>query len=414
MLGYNGGLGLWTDSVLQIQNRDLAILYTIIINLYLITNHKFHLPNFKWIVSYKILIAFITLCALFSLFHYKFSLYQVFQGGRNYFLIASLPILIRINPRELNKILSLFIFFITITSILYILQIILGRPIMPYEGEGTIDSSTGLIRLYNSPYNVAFFLTMTFISPHYFKGKIVLYRLLFFSALLCTLGRTGIISGIMMVLLALLLNGKFSYFSKYSILIGIMLIPFLDTISKRFEGGGTQNDLKQIMKGEFGENYQNSSNATMTYRFAWIYERAKYLSERPIGEKIFGLGLISDSQKQVYKMYHFKIGLFDNKVNQITQLSTPDSSYGNLIANLGFAGTFIYLLFAISLTTFFFVNKDIHPLFIVCSAYSIVLFVISFSGNLLSQTKTFSFLFLFIPIYIYHKSKRSKLKQTTI
>lgn len=408
MLGYNGGFGLWTDQILGIKNHDLAVIFTGLINIYLILNKKIYLPRLSWIKFYNLLVLFIAACFLFSLIHYQFSFYQVFQGGRNYLLIASLPILIQVRPYELNRILQLLIIIVSITSILYILQIIIGRPIMPYNGNGTTDPSTGLIRLYNSPYNVSFFLTLTFILPNYFKGPIALYRLIFFCALLCTLGRTGIFSGIMMVLLALLLNGKFSSLAKYSILIAIMLIPFIGTLSKRFEKGGTQNDIQQIMKGQFDENYQSASDATLTYRFAWIYERAEYLSRRPLGEQIFGLGLISDSQKKVHQMYHFKIGLFDKNINQITQLSSPDTSYGNLIVNLGFAGTIIYMIFAISLTVFFVKNRNIHPLFIACSSYSIILFIISFSGNSLSQTKTFSFLFIFIPIYLYHKRKSIK------
>lgn len=408
MLGYSGGFGLWTDQILGIKNYDLAVIYTCIINIHLIVNKKFYLPRLNWIISYKLLFAFIIACFLFSLIHYQFSLYQVFQGGRSYLLIASLPILVKIKPHEFNRVLQLLIIIISITSILYILQIIIGRPIMPYDGKGSIDPSTGLIRLYNSPYNISFFLTLTFIFPNYFKGPIILYRLIYFCALLCTLGRTEIFSGIMMVLLALLLNGKFTSLAKYSILIAIMLIPFIGTLSKRFEKGGTQNDIQQIMKGQFDENYQSAGDATLTYRVAWIYERAEYLSQRPLGEQIFGLGLISDSQKKVHQMYHFKIGLFNNNTNQIAQLSTPDTSYGNLIVNLGFVGTIIYIMFAISLTSFFVKNRNIHPLFIACSSYSIILFIISFSGNSLSQTKTFSFLFIFIPIYVYHKIKTIK------
>lgn len=400
MSGYGGGgFGLWTDSILQIQNRDLALIYTFIINIYLITTKKFRLPNLKWIFYYKTLIIFLTLCLFFSLVYYKFSIYQIIQGGRNYLLIASLPILIHITPKEFYKIFKIIIAIITLTSILYILQVVFNRPIMPYTGKGAIDSSVGLIRLYNYPFEIAFFLTLSFIVPRYFKGNILFYRVLFFIALICTFGRTQIITGILMILLALFLQGRLSKLTKYSILIIIMCIPFIGVISKRFEQGNTKNDLQQILNGEFGENYQSSADATFTYRFAWMYERASYLIKRPLSEQIFGLGMIADSQNEVHKMYKFKIGLYNKDLNRIVQLSTPDISYGNLFVNLGFIGAFFYLLFAIKLTSFFYKERNKDPLFIVCTAYMIMLFIKAFSSNSLSQPQFFSFMFLFLPIY---------------
>lgn len=404
MMGYNGGFGLWTDSVLQIQNKDIAIVYTFAINIYLIASGKFYLPNLSWIKYYKLLILFIIACVIFSLTYYEFSPYQVLQGGRAYLLLASLPILVQIKHTELNKLLQLLILVAVVTSGLYILQIVFGRPIMPYAGKGSIDQAAGLIRLYNSPANLTFYLTLSFIAPQYFKGKIIVYRILFFTALICTLGRTGIFTGIMMVFLALAMTGKFSNISKYAILIGIMLIPFWGTISKRFEKGNTQNDLQQILRGDFGKNYE-SSDATMTYRLAWVYERGYYMIHRPVCEQIFGLGLISESQDRTHQLYHFNIGLYNGETGHINQLSTPDIAYGNLLVNLGFAGLVIYILFFIHFGVFFFKNRRIHPIYTVCSAATIITLISSFSGSSFSQPQTFSIYFIFIPIYLSIKKK---------
>lgn len=400
MMGYSGGFGLWTDSVLQVQNKDIAIIYTFVINIYLITNGKFYLPNLSFVKYYKLLILFIIACVLFSLTYYEFSPYQVLQGGRAYLLLASLPILIHIKQAELNKLLKLLILVAAITSGLYILQIVFERPIMPYAGKGSIDPTVGLIRLYNSPANLTFFLTLSFIAPQYFKGKIIFYRTLFFAALMCTLGRTAIFSGIMTVFLALAMTGKFSNISKYAILIGIMLIPFWSTLSNRFEKGNTEDDLQQIMQGDFGKDYE-SSDATLTYRFAWVYERAYYMIHRPMCEQIFGLGLISESQKRTHQLYHFDIGLYNGETGHINQLSTPDIAYGNLLVNLGFVGLIIYIVFFIHLAIFFFKNRHIHPIYTVCSAATIMTFITSFSGASLSQPQTFAIYFIFIPIYLH-------------
>lgn len=408
MMGYSGGFGLWTDTVLGTKNKDLAIIYTFAINACLILQGKFYLPKLPWMKYYKLLVVFIGLTALFSLFYYYFTPYQVLQGGRDYLLIASLPVLIRIKPFELDKIIRLLIIVATVTSVLYILQIVLGRPLMPYNGEGSTDPSTGLIRLYNSPANLTFFLTMTFVTPYYFsKRRINFYRVLFFVALVCTLGRTSIFTGIMTVFLALVLTGNFSKTIKYGVLIGLLMIPFIGTLSNRFEKGGTENDLQQIMAGNFDENYQSSGDATMTYRLAWVYERADYLLHRPLGEQIFGMGFISDSQPVVHKKYNFKLGLTSEETGERSQLSTPDIAYGNLLTQLGFVGTILYLLFAIHLAIFFFKQRKLHPLFVVCSAFTIIMFIVSFAGSSRMNAQSFSFLFIFLTLYLHRRNRIS-------
>lgn len=402
MTGYSGGFGLWTDIILGIKNDDLAIIYTFLINIYLITNGKFRLPPLKCIKSYKAVLLFISASVLFSLLYYQFTPYQILQGGRNFLLLASLPILIRIQPTELNKLIQLLIIVTTLTSILYIMQIALRRPIMPYGNKWSIDPSTGLIRLYNSPANLSFYLTLSFIIPKYFKGNINVYRILFFVALICTLGRTGIFTGIMTVLLAILLTGRFSKSMKYVILICLMFLPFVDIISNRFERGDTQNDLKQVMKGDL-----ENGGGTMTFRIAWINERASYLADRSLGEQIFGLGLISDSQPIVNKMYNFRVGLINKETGYPVQLGTADIAYGNLLTKLGFMGGIIYLWFTISLTLFFFKYKKVHPLLLTCSAYMITMFITSFAGSNLSEVRQFSYLFIFIPIYFYYLKNKT-------
>lgn len=146
----------------------------------------------------------------------------------------------------------------------------------------------------------------------------------------------------------------------------------------------------------------------MTFRIAWINERASYLADRSLGEQIFGLGLISDSQPIVNKMYNFRVGLINKETGYPVQLGTADIAYGNLLTKLGFMGGIIYLWFTISLTLFFFQHKKVHPLLLTCSAYMITMFITSFAGSNLSEVRQFSFLFIFIPIYFYYLKNITK------
>ena len=114
------------------------------------------------------------------------------------------------------------------------------------------------------------------------------------------------------------------------------------------EDNSKKKDLKinAIFNGGIQETvYVGNSKdvGTFTYRLAWIYERADYLSTRPMEENVFGLGLISDSQTQkVNSMYAFGLGLMDEEEN-IAQLTTPDISYGNLLSKYGYVGGVLFL-----------------------------------------------------------------------
>lgn len=396
MLGYSGGFGLWTDKVLGVKNMDLALVYTFVINGYLLlTRQNLFRPyrnhSHVWLILYKVLIAFLLCCAVFSYVHYHFTPYQILQGERSFLLLLSLPILVRVKPVELQRILELCLWITVLTSVLYILQVVFGRPLMPYNGEYKLDSTVGLVRLYNSPALLDFFIIASFVCPRFFPGNVNVYRIIFFVALMMTLGRTQIFTTLLGVVLATVFTGKATTLLKAIAVLGILFLPFMEMVTQRFDEGSTSADIRSTMSGGAAE--YSGGDGTLTYRMAWIYERYDYLKDRPMSEQIFGLGMISGSQPIVYKMYRFQIGLI-NEYGEIHQLDTPDTSYGNLLSKLGFVGMFIYLGFCISLAVFIFRKRLEFPMMIVCAAGLIVLFIGSMSGSALSEPRNFTFYFL--------------------
>lgn len=184
------------------------------------------------------------------------------------------------------------------------------------------------------------------------------------------------------------------------------MIPLIDIIGSRLEGGDTSTDLQSIINGEFITDAQMGYNSggTFSYRIAWVAERILYLLNRPIGEQIFGLGFISEaSQSIVDRMYDFQLGLMNPETKKIMQLSTPDIAYGNLISKLGICGCAIYIIFTIKLTAFFYKRKGQNALYAVFSALMISMFINSLSGNTLSEPKNFTLFFLAIAYYINTK-----------
>lgn len=404
MMGYGGGFGLWTDEVLGAKNGDLAIIYTFVISIVMVFKRQYNIPKWSFVVQYKWFILFLFASVLFSLFYYHFTPFQILQGGRSFLLIFSFPILVNIKQRDFDKVLQLLIKVCVLTSMLYILQTISRHAIMPY-GEFDTDPTTGLPRFYNSPANLDIFLALTFLKPELFKGRIIYYRILFFLALVCTLGRTQIITTILLVFIALFFDGKIQKIGKYVLVIGVMMLPFIGVLSDRFTGDEA-SDFSDIQAGNFKEGYvQGRDQGTLLYRFAWVYERYDYIIHRPLGEQLFGLGLISDSQPWVDKHYNFKIGLSNPDGIGAVQLSTPDISYGNIMTRLGFLGGVIYIIFIVSLL-FFLLKRRKDNVFILVSAASIMLlFINSFSGSLMSETRSFTIYFLFLSFLFNNKRK---------
>lgn len=403
-----GGLGLWTDAVLGMKNADCAIIYTFLISVYMVLKRRWKIPRVSWRNKFVLFVGFLMASLLFSYNHYGLSPYQILQGGRSFLLVFSLPILLHATPDEVRKVLRMLLWVCLFTSVLYILQIlVVGGPIMPYPGEVGIDKTTGLVRMYNFPANLSVFLALSFLCPAFMPRVIslTLIRGILFVALMCTLGRTGIATGLLTVMLALVLDGKFKKIGTAVILLGILSIPFISTISQRFEEGGTSNDLGQIMQGNFDEDYRNEGDATMLYRFAWCYERASYLTERPMGEQMFGLGMCSDSQDWAYDHYHFKTGLLNKERMRPTQLWTPDISFGNMIVQLGFLGMFIYLYFYVSLARYFWKLRHGNMLFLLMSAFSIMLMVEGFAGSGLSEVRSLSLMFLVMSLAFHAGGK---------
>lgn len=399
MVGYGGGFGLWTDSVLGIKNADMAVVYTFIVSVYMVHKGQYRITRFSFIRSYVWLMLFLICSVAFSLFYYKFGAYYVLQGSRGYLLFLSLPILSNISSGDFQKLMRAYMWVTTITSVLYILQIILGRPIMPY-GDGTsnsylLDESTGLVRLYNSPVYNTFFLCLTFVYPGYFGRRVNVFRVVYFMALMSTLGRTGIFTSILTVGLAMFFTGKVGKMFKMSLVLGILFIPFIDMLSNRFEKGGTETDIQTLLRGG-ASTYESGDGGTMTYRMAWVLERCVYLSERPIGEQIFGLGLITDSYPDVLKLYRFKLGLYNEQTGDVNQMNTPDIAYGNLVSNWGYGGSVIYLFFVFSLIRFFYKNRKSNPFVTVAAASLAILPLVAFAGNNMSQPSSFVIYFVIL------------------
>lgn len=298
---------------------------------------------------------------------------------------------------------------------LYIIQVLTGAEVLPYKYAGEVkeDQYTGVLRYYNSPHLLAFFLYMTMLYPlrNYVLNNMA--AVAFLAALLCTQGRTAISIVLICLLLGYLVRGRLSGSVRIAIIICLVLLPFTELIISRYEESSTKDDIQAVLNGDFIDKVKNGEpiEGTLMFRFAWVYERALYMSERPFSEKIFGLGMISDSQKDVVNsMYHFTVGLIDEETELPVQLGTSDIAYGNMLTQLGYCGGFLLLFIWIRLAILFFKRRKVDSLLLCMSLFVISRILGSVSGSHISIAAYLAIPFLMLPI-MWEDIGKGKIKK---
>ncbi len=405
------GFYILTDNIMGLKNQDTALLYSICILLY---SHFYesrirYKHNEQLAKSLKLFFSFMILNVLFSIFHYGLDLVQIVQGGRRYFILFSFFFLQKVRNSDINWLIRCVIKITFITSILYIIQCLTGLPVLPEsERYFSNDSVDGTLRYYNFPPYLDISIFVLVFSNKFFRKKVsLLYLFTMLVALFCTQGRTFIVGTLIVILIGLYLNGSFSKTMKYVILGAMVLIPFMPILIERFESGdkSSTDDLTSILNGDF-MRADGQFSGTMTYRFALVYERMSYLTNRPISEQIFGMGLLSDQQTQlVRRMYNFQIGLRDRETGDIAQLSTPDIAYGNLICRLGFVGMILYLAIWGMMLFQAYKNKKQDTLVFCLFLYLLNFVFTSFSGATISYSETIILPMLLIAYMDHEKEK---------
>ena len=395
-----------TDDVLGQKNHDLAFVYTFVILIYSALFEKSATriddKNIqKWLY---IFLTFLVLDVMFSYSHYQFTPYQILQGSRASFLFLSYFFLRKVRTKDLLWLNEVF-FYITLgTSVLYILEVFFGMPLLPYDAmKVKVDEYTGINRYYNSPPLLYWYIFVCVLCPHIIKSRLTFVSIFIFAvALIATLGRTQIAMTTAVVMFGLVWQGRArSIFSALAVAL-LLVAPFADTISARFAGNfenSTESEIKSIFTGGIEQTVQTGNArdvGTLTYRLAWIYERAQYLSNRPLSENIYGLGLISDSQVlTVHSRYAFMLGLTDEDDN-IAQLFTPDISYGNLLSKYGYVGGMLFLMIWIHMLLYLFKYRNDDDLAFVGFLLLVNCFLLGFSGTTISDQG-----YMIFPLMVY-------------
>ena len=393
----------------------MAIVYMVVICVISLITHKKGFYRKDNLSKYlNILGIFLLLSCFVSYFYYGFTLVQIITVVRGYLYILSYYILRDLTLEQHKKLFSYLSAIAFFSCIVYLLQIPLKRPLLFTINEFNSDQGDrygGLLRFTNIPPLRDLFFFLSFFAFSYYNQQIKpkYQKIIYSLSILLSFGRTATITAFGILVAALSFKKK--KYIAWIILAFILLYPVITFISDTMNKRDSSVDMEMIAKGEY-KNYTTGYKAestTMTYRFAWVYERWEYIKARPLIEKLFGLGFISEEDPEALKRYRFRVVDYGAQSDTFQLIYSSDIAFGNFITRWGLLGSVLLLSVWFNLLSFFWKNRQ-NDLAYAALALWLYLFICNFSSRGMSETNT---MINFFAIYAYFNTL-NKTKNETI
>lgn len=406
MLFISRGFGLIPERDSGFKFSFAAFIYTII---FFILNHKGIARNYQKNFAFKMLIFFLVFVILsisFSIFYYDFPAFSCISTGLRYFTLLAYVCFYKLSGKSFAKLMRLIFYVTFLASLVFVFEVTTGIQIVCSGDQNLgLEGSSGLYWGISSPILSRFFVYISFfnkeIIPKYFR---LASMILFPVVIIFTTSRTAMIAMGFTVLLILYILGSLKKNGKILLIFTLLIVILQPYILPRLhKDGDTSSDMEYVMKGDFSRaSYTSENGLTMLYRLAWINERLDYMFKRPTVELLMGLGMINDNEAVVHHKYHFRYGLLTDDGIHTQQLQTGDIAWGNLVTRFGIVGSFIYMIFIVSLVRYSFKYRKNEKLSAILFGMMISLFITSFADNILSDPYAMSCYFVF---FGYIKSK---------
>jgi O-antigen ligase len=334
---------------------DFALLYVLILFPYAIFKVPKTVLKGRIAKSIFLFLGFVLVCVFVNGFLWDISWDEIIRTSRYFFIILSYFLFVKLPVHTINKIFRVLFVIILMQSVLFILQILLGRVLLTgYIGELVYMEEIGFKRFRNLIPLLPYFVFYALFKNPYKRAKKSISICLTILGLLLSMFRGMVISLSLTALFGSYLYSGRKGIVKTIVIALICLMPFTGILLARFETSNTINDVKLVLSGsDVYKNYSVSDNATrdatLLFRFAHFHERLLYVLEKP-SSMLFGVGLMTEDSQTTQKL-NFQIGLKNNY--GITQLDTGDIAWSSLIVRFGIVGTIVYLIFFYALLSFF-------------------------------------------------------------
>ena len=174
------------------------------------------------------------------------------------------------------------------------------------------------------------------------------HSVIFILPIMLNLKMTYAISVLLIYLLYLLFDSKFSYFRK---VIAIMILVFFTSVFLITSDKFTERFLK--MTTEVSSFQKKEVEGNFSYRLMHAYERFVYISKDHF-YFIRGIGYVSELN---FNKNVFVFGQPDYRTGKKAQLDTADIAWSLFFVRFGFLGLFLYLLLYIKIIEQYYKNR---------------------------------------------------------
>lgn len=377
-----------------IRLTDFALVYVIVLVLYkLFTGHLEKLKGPFVVLNYLLL--FITLAILVDLSLNGTSIGDIFRSSRNWLLLLFVYLLPSFSKEEIQHSFKIVIYTTILELFLFLTEPLTGKVLFSYEGTIKALQLKNVERFALFPPMTLFLFVWYFTSSNIKKIHKNIIIALILIVITITMIRSLILALAFIIILSIFIDNTKSIAKKFVLTLTIItfgiIISSYEPLNKRFTE--SSSDLSSLSK----ENSKVEGN--MSFRILLASERLEYILS-DTQKSIFGIGFITEE--------HFKkqfiIGLKDNNHRTI-QLDTGDIAWAIFFIRLGLFGTFLYLIFYIGVTIFFWKNKN-NEIALAGFYYMIIYFIASFTGvNIASGV------FVIIPALLYKLTEYTNLEK---
>lgn len=406
----------WLEGFPITKYTDFALLYMV----YVFMMQSFCRDNrfFSWNpVVYKcigILVIYLTFEFLFTIAKGRESLNYSVAVYRNYLFLMSFGLFKELAYRQVKGLVSVIAIITIITSVLYILQPVVGTNLLQ---AGKIDEFG---RMRNVPTLVYFFLIYATITLKSFNLKSLFIFGILAVALILT-GHRGIMIGfVVVILLYLLVSKNYGKMVQYG-LIGMMIALFAGSfLLERFEGKErTSDDLQTVLNMDFRqaafEGYEASSEGTLSFRVLLLVERFDYLISHP---QYLWTGIGMRHEDSPYTERDFKFVLGSANLDKATglpitqQIDSGDLVWMTPLIKFGILGVLLYVIVSIMMVIYLYKRKQKSIWAMSVFLYYVLLIIVSFKNDQLFGVWELTFIYMIIEMM--RKEKKRKTKKISV
>lgn len=373
---------------------DFAFAYMIILFVYGLIRYDDYIPVNRITKLIAIYITFIIISIGISLLYYHICLTDIIRTSRAYFFVLSYFILRRLTKEEMTKLLKILFLVVLFQCCLFIIQAFTGIALL----TGAESGRSGIItRFYNIPLMLYFIVFYAIFYNPYEGWPRIVTTVIPSVTMFLPLHRSLMMAFIVCLLIGIYFKiGGIKKIMKYLPFLLILILPIFLIVAKN-TGERTLTDIKSVLNGEFlevGDDFELDQESTFMFRMAHFFERFIDVTESNMGT-IFGTGFMTEDSEYTYRNFNYQIGLTSDVTGDTVQLDTSDICWSNFIVRYGVIGTFLFIYVFFSITSIY--NRNIKSIGLPIFLYMILLFIVSFTSDLMYQNRM-----LIFPLLLYN------------